>query len=504
MRERRDSKPGFKKSNSSRKSSRPYDGERRPYTKRDDDKGERKTYPRRDDTEKRPYARRDDDKGERKSYPKREDADKRPYTRRDDDKGERKSYPRRDDADKRPFKKREGIGGERKSYPRRTEDRDSGSHRKKTYVSGNKSSFAENKREYLKKGLDRDKINFIDSKSNFNKDDKPAFTKRYDDTTPENHSSDEVKKPFIKKEYTPRNEVRKIDSSEEKPVRKNVRLTEEYLNKNRKREIKEESYHKKRKRYTDDDDKTEDLNPFKSSETLRLNKFIANAGIASRRQVDEYIANGDVTVNGKKVLEMGFRVSPSDEIHFRGKKVEYGSKVYILLNKPKDFITTKSDEMGRKNVMELIANATNETVYPVGRLDRNTTGLLLFTNDGELTQQLTHPSFGVKKLYHVSLNRALTPEDMSAIAQGVKLDDGIAQVDDIAYADAKDKGQIGIEIHIGKNRIVRRIFESLGYEVVKLDRVTYAGISKKDLPRGRWRYLSEKEVMQLKKLKEIR
>jgi len=233
---------------------------------------------------------------------------------------------------------------------------------------------------------------------------------------------------------------------------------------------------------------------------MRLNKYIAHAGIASRRKADELIAEGLVTVNGVVIKEMGHRVKSDDVIAFKGKTVKAENFIYILLNKPKDYITTTNDERDRKTVMELIAGACKERVYPVGRLDRNTTGLLLLTNDGDLMQKLTHPSKGVKKVYQATLNNALTKADMEKIAAGVKLEDGLAQVDAIAYADPKDKREIGIEIHIGKNRVVRRIFESLGYDVVKLDRVLFAELTKKDLPRGKWRFLREKEVIILKHL----
>jgi len=232
-------------------------------------------------------------------------------------------------------------------------------------------------------------------------------------------------------------------------------------------------------------------------EGIRLNKYIANAGICARRKADEFIEQGFVTVNGEVVRAMGFRVKKGDVVKFKGKAVAAGKKYYVLLNKPKNYITTTSDERERHTVMELIEGACDERLYPVGRLDRNTTGLLLFTNDGELAQKLTHPGNEIKKVYRVSLNKPLTKEDMKTIASGLQLEDGLAMIDAIAYAD-NDKRIIGIELHIGKNRIVRRIFEHLDYTVEKLDRVLYAGLTKKDLPRGRWRHLTEKEVVQLK------
>jgi len=234
------------------------------------------------------------------------------------------------------------------------------------------------------------------------------------------------------------------------------------------------------------------------SGTVRLNKFIANAGICSRRKADELIAQGKVAVNGKVATEMWYQVKPDDEVKYRGKLVGDVKRVYVLLNKPKDFITTTKDEKGRKTVLDLVKKATSGKIYPVGRLDRNTTGLLLLTNDGELAQRLMHPSKQVRKTYLVGLEEPLSDKDMEMIAQGLKLDDGISQVDNIAYANTTDKTQIGIEIHMGKNRIIRRIFEYLGHKVKRLDRVVYAGLTKKNLPRGKWRYLTEKEAIMLK------
>ncbi|HYD90662.1 MAG TPA: pseudouridine synthase [Flavobacterium sp.] len=234
------------------------------------------------------------------------------------------------------------------------------------------------------------------------------------------------------------------------------------------------------------------------TEGIRLNKFLSNAGVASRRKCDELIEDGLVQVNGKVVLEMGYKVYSEDKVTFEGKLIESGKKVYILLNKPKDFITTANDERGRKTVLSLIKNATKERIYPVGRLDRNTTGLLLLTNDGELTHKLSHPSHGVKKVYLVETDKPVSANDLAKIAAGLELEDGKALVDDVAYPEAGNKRKVGLEIHIGKNRIVRRIFEHLGYEILKLDRVGYAGLTKKNLPRGQWRHLSKEEVIILK------
>ncbi len=241
------------------------------------------------------------------------------------------------------------------------------------------------------------------------------------------------------------------------------------------------------------------VEPPTDAEGMRLNKYIAHCGICSRRQAVDIIKNGQVTVNGEVAKEPFYQVKKNDKVQYKGKLVKPESrKVYILMNKPKDFITTVSDERGRKTVMDLLKGKVQERVFPVGRLDRQTTGLLLLTNDGDLAKRLSHPSYKVKKVYHVVLNKPLAKNDLEKIQKGIELEDGIAEVDGIDYVTGAPKTEIGIEIHIGKNRIVRRIFEHLGYEVEKLDRMYYAGLTKKDLPRGFWRYLTEQEVIMLK------
>jgi len=234
------------------------------------------------------------------------------------------------------------------------------------------------------------------------------------------------------------------------------------------------------------------------TEPIRLNKFLANAGVCSRREADEFIQAGVVTVNGEVVTELGTKVLHTDVVKFHDDPVLLEKKVYVLLNKPKDYVTTSDDPQQRKTVMDLVKNACPERIYPVGRLDRNTTGVLLLTNDGDLASKLTHPKFLKKKIYHVYLDRNVTAHDMEEIANGITLDDGEIKADAIEYADPVDKKQVGIEIHSGKNRIVRRIFESFGYKVLKLDRVQFAGLTKKNLRRGDWRYLTEDEVDRLR------
>lgn len=227
---------------------------------------------------------------------------------------------------------------------------------------------------------------------------------------------------------------------------------------------------------------------------IRLNKFLANAGICSRREADEFITAGVVSVNGVVVTELGTKVKRTDEVKFHDQPVSIERKVYVLLNKPKDCVTTSDDPQERKTVMELVKDACSERIYPVGRLDRNTTGVLLLTNDGDLASKLTHPKFLKKKIYHVYCDKNVTKADLDKIVSGITLDDGEVHADAVSYASDTDKSQVGIEIHSGKNRIVRRIFEALGYRVIKLDRVYFAGLTKKGLRRGDWRYLTEQEV----------
>ena len=235
-------------------------------------------------------------------------------------------------------------------------------------------------------------------------------------------------------------------------------------------------------------------------DTIRLNKYIANAGICSRREADELIKQGLVEVNGVVVNEMGYQVQKTDKVVFDGQGITPEKPVYVLLNKPKGYISTTKDDKARKTVMDLVANASPYRVFPVGRLDRSTTGVILLTNDGHMTKKLTHPTFDVRKIYHVVLDRKVSGEDLQAIADGVRLEEGVALVDSISYIDGKPKNEIGIEIHIGWNRVIRRIFQKMGYEVETLDRVMFAGLTKKNIKRGHWRILTELEVNNLKML----
>lgn len=507
------------------------DAERKPYQRRDDSGGDRKPYQRRDDDrgERKPYPRRDDDRGERKPYQRNDDnagkryfpkghpgdvpgagaPDRRSshFEKREEDRS--RSYNQRKDYDApsepvpNSFRKRfdndehseprEPKSFEDRSEPRRDDDRgerkpfgdrdDNSSYRKASpnnerYNPRRKDFGGDSGRDKPNRSSYNDRDNDRPKRSGYGDRDnqiKPRGASSYNERS-SNRSFD---KPFERKPYG------------DKPFRDKPSFGDSDRSgfKPRKRIAKDEN------RFDDTPQSKEKLAPKTGEDgTLRLNKYIANAGVASRREADEHIAAGEVKVNGTVVTEMGHRVKPDDIITFRGKRVHYGKKVYILMNKPKDFITTTSDERDRKTVMEIIGDATEERVYPVGRLDRNTTGLLLLTNDGELAQKLMHPSYRVRKVYQVTLDKPVTKEHMEKIAEGVELEDGKALVDEVAYADPKDKSIIGIDLHIGKNRIVRRIFESLGYDVLNLDRVLYAGMTKKDLPRGKWRFLSDKEI----------
>jgi 23S rRNA pseudouridine2605 synthase len=237
----------------------------------------------------------------------------------------------------------------------------------------------------------------------------------------------------------------------------------------------------------------------KEPEKIRLNRFIANSGVCSRREADELISKGYISVNGKQITDLGTKVSLSDDIRYKGKRLSAEKKVYILLNKPKGYVTTVEDPHAEQTVLDLIGNAITERVYPVGRLDKDTTGVLLLTNDGDLTGKLTHPRYNRRKIYHVFLDRPVAKDDLFRLTEGVELDGEKVVADAVSYADADDRSQIGIEIHSGQNRVIRRLFESMNYRVKKLDRVYFAGLTKKNVQRGKWRFLNEKEIIMLKR-----
>ena len=318
-----------------------------------------------------------------------------------------------------------------------------------------------------------------------NKDNRPARQSGFS-------TDKDTRKEYPKKKGDKFRGKGRFERDNEKPGSRSFRdkkdYEEKYSNKHGYSDAKDDFYTKKtkpQKRKSEDDG-------------IRLNKFIANSGACSRREADEFITAGAVKVNGKVVTELGTKVKTTDEVHFDGQIIRPEKKVYILLNKPKDYVTTVEDPNAKHTVMELIRNACEERVYPVGRLDRNSTGVLLFTNDGELTKRLTHPKYMKRKIYHVYLDRNVTKNDLQQLVDGVDLEDGMSQADAASYPDENDKTQVGIEIHSGKNRIIRRMFEELGYKVIKLDRVYFAGLTKKNLPRGKWRFLTQKEINLLK------
>lgn len=322
------------------------------------------------------------------------------------------------------------------------------------------------------------------------------FKKTFRKRSPGDEKPSGFSKPFHSRE----------GADSKKPFRKTENFGRPYKKEYKKREgqerdeFEQKSFIQKRVAKFKKSDATRVVREKSPDGLTRLNKFISNSGVCSRREADNLITMGLITVNGKSVTEMGFKVKPGDEVRYEGKLLKAEKQVYILLNKPKGFITTTDDPQERNTVMNLVAKACKERVYPVGRLDRNTTGLLLLTNDGELTEKLTHPSYNVKKIYKVELNKPLTKNDLQRITEGVSLEEGRAQVDDVAII-SDDSMTVGLEIHIGWNRVVRRIFEALGYEVVRLDRSVYAGLDKKDLGRGEWRFLKPEEVVNLKHFK---
>jgi 23S rRNA pseudouridine2605 synthase len=440
------------------------DGERKPFIKREDGKyessGPRKSY---GDGEKRPYVKREGSSEER---PRRSfgDGERKPFTKREDGKyessGSRKSYG---DGEKRSYTKRDGASEDR---PRR--------------------SFGDGERKPFTKREDG-KYESSAPRKSYGDGEKRSYTKREDssESRPRRSFDDNERKPFVKREGGDSDRPRKTYGEKrdfDKPYETKLSKSERIVEKSKKAGPSKTSTQKN-----------------VSDDAIRLNRYVANSGVCSRREADVLIATGVVTVNGKIVTEMGYKVNPTDVVNYGGVPIKNQVKKYLVLNKPKDYITTMDDPEERKTVMELIRKACKERLYPVGRLDRNTTGVLLFTNDGDLTAKLTHPKFGVRKIYHVILDKRITSEDFKTLAEGVELSDGFIKPDAIEYV-GEGKSELGVEIHSGRNRIVRRMFEHLGYEVMKLDRVAFAGLTKKDLPRAKFRFLTPKEVDFLKML----
>lgn len=358
-------------------------------------------------------------------------------------------------------------------------------------------SYSERKpRDRRPSRRDDDNRNFSKSKRSFDKSSRPK--RRFDDDEEDGFRPKRSFKGDKKSSYDDRRGKKDFKGGkrrfedDKKPRRRDVTAESEILTEIVNRRRKEGRYSPQKQRILS-------LEFEEQHGPVRLNKYIANAGICSRRDADVLIASGAITVNGEVVTEMGHKVMPTDEVRYGDKVLQREKPVYVLLNKPKDYITTTDDERDRANVMQLVRDACEERIYPVGRLDRDTTGLLLFTNDGDLTKKLTHPSSQIEKTYYVELDKNFANIDMAALRNGLELNDGVIIPDEVEYVD-DSRQHVGITIHSGKNRIVRRMFEFLGYEVVKLDRVVFAGLTKKDLPRGQWRFLTKKEVAFLKML----
>jgi len=440
---------------------------------------------------KKPFQKRDDSGSER-PYKKRESGPFEPRSDKSSGFGKKPFIKREGSGDEKPFRRSSSLGSrpgsaprfEKKSFDRKDESGDRPFKKRESSSFDSRSERPERTSGFKKPFVKREDSG--DEKP-FKKRESPSFDARQEkprfEKKPFARKDDEVK-PFRKRESDEPN------SGEDKSFTKGSNYGLPYKRKpfDKARDIKSTKRAKAEEK------------PKSDSDLIRLNKFIANSGVGSRREADELIKMGLVTVNGETITEMGHKVKITDEVRYEGKKLKAEKPVYVLLNKPKGFITTTDDPQERNTVMNLVAGAGKERIYPVGRLDRNTTGLLLLTNDGDLADKLTHPSYNVKKIYKVELDKPLTKNDFTKIQEGVRLEEGKALVDDLAII-GDDNKVVGIELHIGWNRIVRRIFESLGYEVMKLDRVVYAGLDKKDLGRGEWRFLKPEEVVTLKHFK---
>ena len=493
----------------------PFDGERKPYGERSGGSsygGERKPYGDRKpfDGERKPYGERSGGSsygGERKPYGDRKpfDGERKPYGERSGGSsygGERKpygerSYPKRSEGFSKPggyIKRGEAPNDQRETFNRRQNDR--GADNVQPNEDRDWNSRLENQE------TDGQRIPYDAGSKPFERPRKPyggGERKPYDERKSERDSR--VAAAPVDGEAQGDSEEKKKDSeSAERPNRREFGAERPNRSEKPDRRVGDikyaPNYDFERMEATLPPKKRAKIERSNTDE-IRLNRFIANAGVCSRREADGLIEAGQITVNGKVVSEMGYRVAMSDVVKY-GNRVLNGQKmVYILLNKPKDYITTTDDPQDRHTIMELIAGACDERVYPVGRLDRNTTGLLLLTNDGELAEKLTHPSYETHKIYQVELDKPMTNEHFEAMRAGVELEDGVAKPDSLALV-TPDAEVIGIEIHSGRNRIVRRMFEHFGYEVSKLDRTVFAGLDKKTLPRGKWRFLTEREVIKLK------
>jgi 23S rRNA pseudouridine2605 synthase len=427
----------------------------------------------------------------KKSYGDREE--KSSYGDRKKSYGDREGKSSYGDR-KKSYGDREGkssYGDRKKSYGDREEKSSYGDRKKSFGDHDGKSSYGDRKKSF---GDREGKSSYSDRKKSYgDREEKGSYGDRK-----KTFGNSEGESTERKKNFAPRGRAKTSYIDKEFKDDDNFDF-KEYKNDKKRGQKSKTDYTRITKRPRK---KSGDSKPQPNDEgMIRLNKFIANTGVCSRREADELISTGVISVNGKVVTELGTKIYPTDKVQYGEQTLAQEKLVYLLLNKPKDYITTVDDPEKRNTVMELVDNATKERIYPVGRLDRNTTGLLLFTNDGELTLKLTHPKNGIKKIYHVMVDQNFKAEDMKKMREGFELEDGYIKVDDIQFVgDSGNKKDIGVEIHSGKNRIVRRMFEALGYKVVKLDRVMFAGLTKKDLSRGKWRFLTPKEVNFLKML----
>ncbi|HKR06548.1 MAG TPA: pseudouridine synthase [Bacteroidia bacterium] len=449
----------------------------------------------RGDSEKRNFRKREDGKTfSPNSFdrPKKNFRDDKPAD--DSGPGQGRSYP---------AKPNENSFDDRKKYFRdvKPEDDSSSEQKRSYYGKSNENSFGGRRKNFRDDRKQNEPPSFMHKKKYADRAAKveknkrkfdygQEFTNKEEHTSKEGFERKEKRNTFFDKRKTftrrePFSDKRREDSPEQrerKPFRGDRR----------------NKFDGDRKHFNSRGSQPETRNEKPGTDLIRLNKYISNSGICSRREADDMITAGVISVNDEIITRLGTKISPADVVKYNNETLRRERNVYVLLNKPKDYITTSDDPEKRNTVMELVADACKERIYPVGRLDRNTTGVLLFTNDGELTKKLTHPSSNIKKIYHVELDRNVKTTDLDKIAGGIELEDGIAHVDAISYDDPMDKSHVGIELHSGKNRVVRRIFEALEYEVKKLDRVYFAGLTKKDLPRGRWRFLTDLEVSSLK------
>jgi 23S rRNA pseudouridine2605 synthase len=463
----------------------------------DDDRGERKSRSYVDSSERGGFKKKsygDDDRGERKSRSYGDSSERGGFKKKsygDDDRGEGKSRSYGDSKDRGGFKKKSygDDGGERKSrsygdsserggFKKKSYGDDGGERKSRSYGDSSerggfkKKSYGDDDRGERKSRSYGDSSERGGFKKKSYGDDRGGFKKSYSDRNAGGPKRRFSESKFSKDEDGQEDGWVEFDGQED---------AQEFVSK--------QSRNKKVSYKGDAND----------NGAIRLNRFIANTGLCSRREADELIAAGAVKVNGKFVTELGTKVTPGDTVHYGDQLLRRESFVYVLLNKPKDYITTTDDPQERRTVMELVKDACKERIYPVGRLDRQTVGLLLLTNDGDLSERLMHPKYGVRKIYHVTLDKNLKAEDFEAISEGVTLEDGPIKVDEINYVgEGTDRKQVGVVLHSGRNRIVRRLFEHLGYNVVTLDRVLYAGLTKKNLARGKWRFLSTQEIGMLK------